>query len=165
MISAEQLAYGFPLMFMFWRRSVSRTSLEVRHHCLRTSSSWAGVSERLSRAGISETFSRAGVSEVSWSLPSALAREGQRGAPCRQVDIWILLIAGLLVSIALAFFWDTQVTVWKGPVSIGLLVLTFLSGAVCSSTGVVFYPYVAPFKSAYTSCKSTRTRPLPLPRQ
>lgn len=68
-----------------------------------------------------------------------------------QIDIWILLASGLVVSLLLPRYWQAQVPIQGVPHSAGLLVLAFFTGAVCSSTGVVFTPYLATLPKSYTS--------------
>jgi len=68
-----------------------------------------------------------------------------------QTDIWILLLSGLAVSLLLSRYWHAQALLDNHLHSIGLLVLAFLTGAVCSSTGVVFTPYLATLPKSYTS--------------
>ena len=97
MLTAEQLAYIFPLSFMYKRRQ----------------------------------------------------RDYPRSS--QEFDIWTLLIAGFVISVLLSQYWDFQGPIAGVNHSIGLLVLSFLTGAVCSSTGVVFTPYLASLPSTYTS--------------
>jgi multisubunit Na+/H+ antiporter MnhB subunit len=68
-----------------------------------------------------------------------------------QVDIWVLLISGLVISLLLSHFWNFTAVVGGQEHSVGLLGLAFLAGAVCSSTGVVFTPYLANRPKTYTS--------------
>lgn len=65
----------------------------------------------------------------------------------------MLLISGLVISLLLSSFWNVVADVGGVPHSVGLLTLTFLAGAVCSSTGVVFTPYLAnhPQSRSFTS--------------
>jgi hypothetical protein len=53
----------------------------------------------------------------------------------------------------LSSFWNVVAPVGGVPHSVGLLTLVFLAGAVCSSTGVVFTPYLAshPQSRSFTS--------------
>lgn len=67
------------------------------------------------------------------------------------MDIWVLLLAGLAISLLLARWWNYQAPLGGVPHSVGLMVLAFLTGAVCSSTGVVFTPYLASCPKSYTS--------------
>jgi len=67
------------------------------------------------------------------------------------MDIWIVLLSGLAVSLLLSRYWHAQAVIDKHLHSIGLLSLAFLTGAVCSSTGVVFTPYLATLPKSYTS--------------
>jgi hypothetical protein len=96
-LAAEQLAYVFPLFFMFKKRRFE--------------------SNRRSQ----------------------------------EVDIWVLLVGGLVISLLLSQYWDTQAPVGGVQHSVGLLLLAFFTGAVCSSTGVVFTPYLATLPKSYTS--------------
>ena len=96
-LAAEQLAYVFPLFFMFKKRRFEST------------------------------------------------RRSQ------EVDIWVLLVGGLVISLLLSQYWDTQAPVGGVQHSVGLLLLAFFTGAVCSSTGVVFTPYLATLPKSYTS--------------
>jgi len=99
MIAAEQLAYVFPLIFMFRKRKHSRFSFEF--------------------------------------------------------DIFVLLLSGLVISLLLPHYWSYQVIISGRYCSVGLLTMTFLAGAVCSSSGIVFFPYVAPLPKVYTSALAT----------
>lgn len=69
----------------------------------------------------------------------------------QEIDIWILLVGGLMVSVLLPQYWDIQAPVGGVKHSVGLLLLAFFTGAVCSSTGVVFTPYLATLPKSYTS--------------
>ena len=69
----------------------------------------------------------------------------------QEVDIWFLLVGGLAVSVLLSQYWDVEASVGGVPHSVGLLLLAFFTGAVCSSTGVVFTPYLATLPKSYTS--------------
>ncbi|GAB5032215.1 riboflavin transporter 2 [Nannochloropsis oceanica] len=96
-LAAEQLAYIFPLLFMYKKRRFNNS------------------------------------------------RRSQ------EMDIWIVLLSGLAVSLLLSRYWHAQAVIDKHLHSIGLLSLAFLTGAVCSSTGVVFTPYLATLPKSYTS--------------
>lgn len=67
------------------------------------------------------------------------------------MDIWVLLLSGLAVSLLLGRWWDYTAPLGNIPHSVGLMALAFATGAVCSSTGVVFTPYLASCPKTYTS--------------
>lgn len=56
-----------------------------------------------------------------------------------------------MISLLLSHFWNLTMVIRGRPHSVGLLSLAFLAGAVCSSTGVVFTPYLANRPKTYTS--------------
>jgi hypothetical protein len=67
------------------------------------------------------------------------------------VDIWVLLLCGFAISILLPRWWSYEAPLAGVVHSVGLMVLAFLIGSVCSSTGVVFTPYLANCPKTYTS--------------
>jgi len=72
-------------------------------------------------------------------------------SPSSQRDIWLLLFSGLAISVLLSNYWDFTVSIKGKKHSAGLLILTFLAGGVCTSTGVVNTPYLANSQKSYTS--------------
>lgn len=69
---------------------------------------------------------------------------------CNEVSATNLqLFIGLLGSIVLIFYWDTQVNVFGGPHSIVLLTCAFLLSIVDCLSSVTFLPFMARFRSVY----------------